>query len=1433
MRKLRWSHALFVLCWLVLTVLLLISCTPAANRLPLDGRSSISVVMDNNYPPYVFVDANGNLQGVTVDQWKLWEQKTGIKVNITALPWGQALDEMLQGKYDVIDTIFYTSERDQLLDFTEPYADINVNIFFNKNISGVADVDDLKGFRVAVKSGDANADYLLQHGITDLVFYDSYEEIVRAAAAKNESIFVMDQPPGIYFLYKYNAYNQFNYSPPLYGGQFHRAVKEGDAATLALVSNGFALITPSEDKTIHDRWFGTNYWQDIHTYVPYMIIGAIIAVVIILVLLLFSMILRSRVNRKTRELQESEAIFSSFLEYSPVYVFFKDSKVRTLRLSKNYEEMLGVPVQQAIGKTMDELFPSDLAKNMVADDLRILNEGQMVEVIEKLGDRTYATTKFPIYKDGKPNMLAGFTLDITARTEAEEALRASEEKLRRANELLHSVLESPKGIIIFSLDKDYRYTAFTLSHKETMKAIWGAEIKVGMSALDAIQNLADRERAKSSFDRALKGEHFVLVEEYGNQALKRSYWEDHYSPIFDQQDQVVGLTVFVIDISERMQALAALRESESKLRTVTENAPDTILQINQQGIIQFVNRPVPGLSVEQILGTTVYAWVPPDQHPILTETLHRVFTTGERQEYESLGPGPNGEWRAYSVRVMPVVIDGKAESAIYIATDISDRKKAENALRESEENYRHLVELSPDAIIVHREGKVVFVNSSSVKLMRAASPADILGKPVLSFVHPDSVPAVTARIQRMLAQGERAEALEEKFVRLDGSQVDVEVVAMPIMFEDRPAVQVVARDITERKKMTDALKASEEKYRTLIETINTGIFMSSLDGRFLQANSAVVAMSGYDNVDEFMRIPAANLYANPEDRVRFLDDLNKFGFVKNFQVRSLKKDGTSYWLSISAVLLKDEMGNPKSVLGSITDITERKNADDLIQKSEQRWRTLIENSADALTLLGADGEILYEGPTVPRLTGYSVEERKGRSSLTNIYPEDLEMVKRTLSEVLAAPGNSANLQFRSIRRDGTVWWTEGTATNLLHDPNVHAIVVNYRDVTARKTAENELRESENRFRILFENAGVGVAELDSTTGQFLRINQKYCDIVGYTQAEMLSSDFKSITYPDDLQADLENMERLRSGKITEFIMEKRYIRKNGTIVWILLIVSPMWMPGQEPSTHIAVVHDITEQKRAEYSLRYSEAQVRKLNAELEQRVAERTAQLEVANKELEAFAYSVSHDLRAPLRAIDGFSRILIEDHGDRLGPEVLALLDRIRSSNHNMSQLVDALLGLSRMTRAEMRREKVDLSQMAKGILENYKQFHPERQVTWQVADSLSADGDARLLRVVMENLLGNAWKFTSHQAAAQIEFGAEYRDGQQVFYVRDNGAGFNPAYVNKLFGAFQRLHRADEFEGTGIGLATVQRIIHRHGGKVWAEGAQGKGATFYFTLE
>jgi PAS domain S-box-containing protein len=339
-------------------------------------------------------------------------------------------------------------------------------------------------------------------------------------------------------------------------------------------------------------------------------------------------------------------------------------------------------------------------------------------------------------------------------------------------------------------------------------------------------------------------------------------------------------------------------------------------------------------------------------------------------------------------------------------------------------------------------------------------------------------------------------------------------------------------------------------------------------------------------------------------------------------------------------------------------------------------------------------------------------------------------------------------------------------------------------------------------------------------------------ITGYGPEEFNEPLWDDLTQERVLLEDLagyafdEAIERVRSGINPVWKCNHRIRARDGKIHWVF--ESAVELRNENGVSHgsIGMFQDITERKQAE-------EEIRSLNAELEQRVLNRTVQLETANKEMEAFSYSVSHDLRAPLRGIDGWSLALLEDYGDQLDEQAQEYIKRVRHETQRMGHLIDEMLQLSRLTRAEMRREPVNLSAIAGAIAARLQESAPERAVEINIQAGIRANGDAQLLEVALSNLMENAFKFTAKRTGARIEFGQTESQGKRTFFVRDNGAGFDMAYAQKLFGAFQRMHKTSEFPGTGIGLATVQRIIHRHGGRVWAEAEVHKGATFYFTLE
>jgi PAS domain S-box-containing protein len=380
-------------------------------------------------------------------------------------------------------------------------------------------------------------------------------------------------------------------------------------------------------------------------------------------------------------------------------------------------------------------------------------------------------------------------------------------------------------------------------------------------------------------------------------------------------------------------------------------------------------------------------------------------------------------------------------------------------------------------------------------------------------------------------------------------------------------------------------------------------------------------------------------------------------------------------------------------------------------------------------------------------------------------------------------------------------------------------------LATRQRSIDELKRSEKRFRLLFEimQEGFFVAEAvvdgqgEPIDWRFLDVNPAHTKIIGLKKEDVIGHTILEL-FPG-LEAYW-----LNAYKHTAFTGEPVHLEGLFSVNGRFYEIS-LYAPRR--GQFACIFTDITDRKLAE-------EQIRQLNAELEARVEQRTTELKAANQELDAFAYAVSHDLRAPLRAMSGFSQALTEDYGEQLNDEARDYLNEINTASRRMGDLIDGILTLSRCTRGELRRDDVDISQIATRLLEEMSHSDPERKVTWRVDDKLKAYGDERMLEAVMRNLLGNAWKYSAKKPDANIRVFADpqVHDGLSGFCVADNGAGFDMAHADRLFKPFQRLHRQDEFSGMGVGLATVQRIIHRHGGQIEASAKPGEGATFCFTL-
>lgn len=499
----------------------------------------------------------------------------------------------------------------------------------------------------------------------------------------------------------------------------------------------------------------------------------------------------------------------------------------------------------------------------------------------------------------------------------------------------------------------------------------------------------------------------------------------------------------------------------------------------------------------------------------------------------------------------------------------------------------------------------------------------------------------------------------------------------------------------------------------------------------------------------------------------------------------------------------------------------------ILRDQGEHIKLLMDSTAEAIYGIDAAGKCTFVNDACVRMLGYAVPaDLIGKSmhplihhshSNRQVYAEQECKIQKVIGT-----GKGVHVDDEVLwRADGSYFNVDYWSYPIRKDAAIIGAVVTFIDTTERRSAEQALKQSEMKLRSITENTPDHVMLLD-LQGTILFINHT---VQGLTKEQVLNTSiFEYLTqaYRVTMQECFDKV--LASGRVDQF--EAIYYGLDGSVDYFESRVGPVFDENRRVAGFTVSARNVTERKKVELELQ-------KHREKLEDIVKERTTELLNSNKELEAFSYSVSHDLRSPLRAIDGFSKLLLDEYESKLDPAAQDYLYRIRNGCQRMGRLIDDLLSLAKVSRYQLQRETVNLSETAYHITQQLQESSPHRRVEFIVARDLTADADPRLIGIVLENLLGNAWKYTNKIPAAQIEFGATNKDGINTYFVRDNGAGFEMQYVEKLFKVFQRLHTDSEFPGSGVGLATVERIIQRHGGKVWAESAPDKGATFYFTLE
>jgi PAS domain S-box-containing protein len=1200
-------------------------------------------------------------------------------------------------------------------------------------------------------------------------------------------------------------------------------------------------------------------------------------------------------KRIQKALHQSEKRYRAISELTSDYVYAvridPNGQLAVEWVTEAFNRITGYSLEEinTLGGWMRVIHPDDLEIGKVFCEAISSNQPFVGEyrIVRKDGEIRWLIDRAQPEWDASSSRLVGMiggVQDITVRKHALQALRESEERLSALAKLVEDIAANIPGSVYRLAIKDNGNIElpFISAGTQELTGIAPKEAMADPSLLHTIIHSDDKEQFAQLTSVSLETlepfrHEYRIITTSGQ--LK---WVQDSARYYRTDKGDVVADGVVLDITPRKQAEEARWESEQRYQTLARVSPVGIFRSDVRGQTLYANEracEIAGRTPEQVLGGGWGQALHPDDRD-------RVFVLWEQakkdnllfqSEYRLLRPDGVQTWVLAQVAAEKGN-DGEVIGYVGTITDISDRKQVEEekilliaSLQESQERFRSAFEYTPIGMaLVGCDGVWLQVNRSVCEIL-GYSEAELLTKTFQELTHPEDLDNNLDYKNKLLAGEIRTYQMEKRYIHKLGRIVWVLLsVSLVKNSEGKPLYFISQmQDISDAVAAATQRKQAEEERQKLVSLVENSadfIAMATFEGEPFYLNEAGRQLVGLDSVEEVLASSISD-YLLPETWLQYRDVIIPAALQTGYwdgesQLRHFKT-GRLIDVQMSLFIVRNpESGAPMCLATIQRDITERKQAEAALQESEARLQMALSCALMGTWDWNAIADEVKWSDSIEFLFGVNPGSLAGTYAayLDCIHPEDRNCVEQAIALSLKE-GRDYYVEHRIMWPDWTIRYVIAKGM-VLRDATGRAVRMTGAivDVTAARQAEDALKQQNERSRLIAEIAqrvrqSLNLTEILNKTvtevRDFLEVERVaiYQIDVGFDGkfvVESVASGCSSllgIALKDPCYS-AGYIRKYQQGHVTAiadiytaklapcYVDMLASIKIRANLIVPILLESELWgfLCAHECSSSRQwqqLEIDLLRQLSTQVAIAIKQSS-------LFQQLSARTAQLEAVNKELETFSYSVSHDLRAPLRRIEGFSKILQEDYAENLDETGKNYLQRVLSSTHRMGELIEDLLNLSKVTRTHFERSQVDLSTMARAIAADLQHRDPHRQVEFIIPDDLIAKADARLLQIVLENLLNNAWKYTSHHATARIEVGTWcHPAGYPVFFVSDDGAGFDMAYANKLFGAFQRLHSPNEFPGSGIGLATVQRIINRHGGRLWAESAVEQGATFYFTLK